>query len=124
MERVVEEVEHRNEVSLIGRLASEPVVRVLSRGGVVASWRLTVERVPRGSAAPEPGARGFDTLDCSAFEEGVRRVAQTWQEGDLLEVRGALRRHFWRSPTGVASRCEVETTWVRRRAAVPSRESR
>jgi single-strand DNA-binding protein len=35
-------------------------------------------------------------------------------DGTEVEVRGSLRRRFWRSPTGPASRYEVEVRSLRR----------
>jgi single-strand DNA-binding protein len=34
--------------------------------------------------------------------------------GTLVEIQGALRRRFWRTPTGSVSRYEVEVISLRR----------
>jgi len=33
----------------------------------------------------------------------VRRSALRWVQGDVVEVTGALRRRFWRTPAGTAA---------------------
>lgn len=108
--------DHRNEILLVGRLAAVPEVRTLPSGDVLATFRLVVgrpaaERAPR---TPRGRAVTVDTLDCVAWRGAVRRAASRWAAGDLLEVTGALRRRFWRSTSGAASRCEVEVAAARR----------
>lgn len=105
---------HVNEVRLVGRLAAEPVARELPSGDALVSFRLVVER---GSPAPGAVARRaptVDTLDCTAWRAKVRRASVRLHPGDLVEVTGALRRRFWRTPAGPASRSEVEVLTVRR----------
>lgn len=108
---------HVNEVRLVGRLAAEPVARELPSGDSLVSFRLVVERA---GVPTRPGARKpptVDTLDCAAWRSGVRRSAVRLRTGDVVEVQGALRRRFWRTPGGPASRSEVEVLKVRRVAA-------
>lgn len=114
---------HTNEVLLVGRLAADPVRRELPSGDPLVSFRLVVERPP----AARRGARGsasvrvptVDTLDCAAWRKDVHRTLTRLAPGDILEVHGALRRRFWRTGTGAASRSEVEVTLVRRLVAAP-----
>ena len=113
---------HANEVLLIGRLAADPVLRELPSGDPLVSFRLVVERptpVRRASrAAGTPGSRAptVDTLDCAAWRKDVQRSLTRATPGDELEVHGSLRRRFWRTGTGAASRSEVEVVRVRRRS--------
>lgn len=102
----------RNEVLLVGRLAADPVSRELPSGDLLTSFRLVVTR---RQAAPQRGA-GLDTIDCVARAAGVRRAAGAWRAGDVLELQGALRRRFFRTPAGVGSRYEVEVAKGRRLA--------
>lgn len=96
---------HRNEVVVAGRLSAPAERRELPSGDEVMTWRLVVER-PVGS----PG-QAFDVLDCSGWNARVRRGCAAWRPGDVIEVRGALRRRFWRSPGGaLQSRCDVEVS--------------
>ncbi len=109
-----------NVVLLTGRLSGEPASRVLPSGETLVTWRLVVDR----PAAKSPAGQRLptvDTIDCATFKRGVQRMATRWAPGDVLEVRGALRRRFWRGVNGAASRCEVEVLEVRRLAAQRSR---
>ena len=103
---------HRNEVTVCGRLAAAALPKVLPSGDEIVSWRLVVDR------PDQAGARGADLVDCTTFGARVRRQALGWQEGDLIEVSGALRRRFWRGAGGLQSRCEVEVATASKRAAV------
>lgn len=104
--------EHVNEVRLVGRLAAEPVDRVLPSGDRLVSFRIVVPRGPARRAAPR--APTVDTVDCAAWRKDVQRAVSRAGTGDLVEVQGALRRRFWRSPGGPASRSEVEVARLRR----------
>ena len=107
-------VEHANEVRLVGRLAADPVSRELPSGDLVVTFRLVVARErTRGAAG---SAATVDTLDCAAWTKATQRSLRGWEPGDVLEIHGALRRRFWRSPSGAASRSEVEVTSARRAA--------
>jgi single-strand DNA-binding protein len=101
---------HHNEVSVTGRLSTAAEERDLPSGDVVIGWRLVVERPPD---ATRPG---YDVIDCAAFGARVRRAALGWQPGSTIQVDGALRRRFWRSEGGTASRYEVEVRSAKRLA--------
>lgn len=105
----------RNEVELVGRLAAPAQERVLPSGDTLVSWRLIVDRPPGQRPLPE-GARAttVDTIDCVAWSAKPQRSAQRLEPGDVVAVSGALRRRFWRTGAGAASRCEVEVAVVRR----------
>jgi single-strand DNA-binding protein len=108
-------VQHSNEVHLVGRLAAEPQSRELPSGDVVVTFRVVVarERATRGSTAR---AATVDTINCAAWTKSAQRALRTWEPGDIVEVRGALRRRFWQSPHGPSSRSEVEVSSARRAA--------
>lgn len=103
-----DDFDHVNEVVLIGRLSGEVNARDLPSGDELVSFRVVVER-------PDSGV---DTIDCVAFRADVRRKVQRWNSGDVLEVHGHLRRRFWRTGNGPASRTEVEITSATRMAAL------
>ena len=110
------EIQARNEVFVTGRLAAEAEERELPSGDALTSWRLVVDRAPSRRKPPE-GTREttVDTLDCVAWAAGVQRLVASWQPGDLIAVEGAVRRRFWRAPTGgVASRYEIEVVKAKR----------
>lgn len=86
-----------NSVYLRGRLAEPATFRELPSGDVLAVFRL---KVPRPA-----GERGLeDSLECATTRLRVHRTLQRAAAGEELEVIGSLRRRFWRSPAGPASR--------------------
>jgi single-strand DNA-binding protein len=99
-----------NAVVLRGRLAAPVQERTLPSGDLLATFRLIVARPPTSRS----GAPTVDTLDCVVWAAALRRSTESWRPGDVVEVHGALRRRFWRSESGPASRCEVEVTDGRR----------
>jgi single-strand DNA-binding protein len=107
-----------NEVVLRGRLAAAADQRVLPSGDSMVTFRVVVDRPPRASASAS-SAR-VDTLDCAAFKADVRRRCLRWEPGDVLEVRGSLRRRFFRTGAGAASRYEVEVVAASRVARAPA----
>ncbi len=107
-------VDGHNEVVLGGRVSGQPTVRVLPSGDELVSWRLVVGRDNRGLSPSGRQLPTVDTIDCVAFKAGVRRVSSRWVGGEVIEVRGELRRRFWRGAAGAASRCEVEVLQVKR----------
>jgi single-strand DNA-binding protein len=106
----------RNEITLLGRLGAAADIRVLASGDQVCAFRVIVRRPPprRGSRPPTPRSPVVDTVDCAAWTAALRRTVLGWEPGDVVEVEGALRRRFWRAPSGPASRYEVEVVKARR----------
>lgn len=100
---------HRNEISLVGRFSGPESPRQLPSGDTLLAFRVVVERPRSGQARVS-----VDAIDCQALAAGVRRTVGRLQPGDLVEVRGALRRRFFRHPAGSASRYGVEAASVRR----------
>jgi single-strand DNA-binding protein len=101
--------EHRNEITLVGRVTSLPTERVLPSGDSICSWRIAVDR-----AGP---AAGFDVVDCAAWTARPRRAAASWSHHDVVEIEGALRRRFYSG----GSICEVEVKRARRLAPALTR---
>lgn len=95
-----------NCVFLRGRLADDPVIRDLPSGDVMATFRLTVARVPGGRVK-------VDSIDCASVRSRVRRTLGRAVPGDQLEIRGCLQRRFWRSESGPSSRYTVDVETVR-----------
>ncbi len=63
-----------------------------------------------------------DTIDVACWSASARRAAGRFAAGDVVEVEGALRRRFFRTGAGAASRYEVEARSLRR-ASAPTRAS-
>ena len=108
-----------NEVTVGGRVSGSPVERELPSGDRVVQFRVVVRR-----ALPRPASGGskaaVDTIDVSCWTRALQRKAMRCVPGELVTVHGALRRRFWRSPGGPASRYEVEVTALERHR-LPSR---
>lgn len=102
-----------NAVFLRGRLADEVQVRELPSGDVMATFRLTVGR-------PKNERGSVDSIECVSTRSRVRATLGRVEVGTVLEVNGALRRRFWRSATGVASRYSVEVASLSVSRAGPS----
>lgn len=105
-------LEHRNEVRLVGRISADPVLTKLPSGDLVATVRLVVER-PR-PAAGRGSRRQVDALACAAWDADVRREVMRWCADDIVEVKGALHRRFWRGDGVPHSRYEIQLTEARR----------
>lgn len=123
MEQVDETATTVNEVVLRGRVSGAPQERELPSGSVLVSFRLVVprDRTPM-TAASKPVS---DWIECSAWGARVRRQAGGWADGDQVEVRGALRRRYYRAGDQSRTSVEVEMLGGRlvRRATVRGRES-
>lgn len=92
-----------NEVRLRGRWTGA-VERELPSGDQVVTARLVVPRA----------GGGVDTIDCALWRADLRRRALRVPEGTTVALEGSLRRRFWRTPAGAASRYEVEVQGLRR----------
>lgn len=97
-----------NEVRLVGRVSGEPQARVLPSGDEVVTLRVVVSRTD---------GRPVDTIDLACWSARARRSVEHLRDGTRVEVEGSLRRRFYRTPGGAASRYEVEVRrLVRERA--------
>jgi single-strand DNA-binding protein len=96
--------ESTNEVRLVGRLSQAPEDRVLPSGDALCTFRVVVGRTEAAARARQ----SVDALECVAWSARARRSVRSWSVGDVVEVRGALRRRFFRAGGSVASRVEVE----------------
>ena len=95
-----------NTVELSGRVSGEPDAKVLPSGDDLVTLRVVVVR---------PTGGPVDTIDLACWSAGARRSAARLSDGDEVHVTGALRRRFFRTPGGAASRYEVEVTNLTRR---------
>lgn len=100
-----------NQVALVGRLSLTPEARVLPSGDEMVALRVVV---PRSAKPRRKGAPTVDVIDVACWSAPTRRAALRFEAGVLIEVAGALRRRFFRGPSGVTSRYEVEAASVRR----------
>lgn len=100
----MDEADVLNEVVLRGRVSGVPYERELPSGSVLVGFRLVLarERTPMTASSKQVS----DWVECSAWGARVRRQAGSWRDGDRVEVRGALRRRYFR--VGAQSRTSVE----------------
>lgn len=108
-------VEPINSVRLVGRLGGEATETVLPSGSVISAFRVVIARPPDHESGQK-----VDALECTAWSGRVRRSARTWRKGDLVEVEGAIRRRFFSTPSGRASRVEIEVSSARVVRRAPS----
>jgi len=107
---------HCNEVRLVGRVTGAPVSRELPSGDLVVTLRVTVDRPARGRDAKKAAStrRQVDAVDLACWTARTRGAALRLVEHDVVEVRGALRRRFYRAGAAPVSRYEVEVEQLRR----------
>ena len=96
-----------NEVRLVGRVTSLAIAKVLPSGDKVVEFRVVI-----GREKIRNGKKEVDSLDIAAWSASARRAALAVKIDTWVEVRGSVRRRFWRAPTGLASRWQVEASEV------------
>ncbi len=94
-----------NSVLLVGRVSGEVAEKELPSGDRVAEFRIVVARDDRD---------GFDTFDIAVWKAALRKRALSLDNEEWLEIKGVLRRRFWRNGAGVASRWQVEGREIKR----------
>lgn len=103
-----------NSVVLRGRVSAEPEVRELPSGDELVTFRLIVTRAPRRNGGGVGERTTVDVIDIACWSARTRRSARTLMPETVVRVEGALRRRFFRTGGGAASRYEVEASSVRR----------
>lgn len=94
-----ERVDEVNTVEITGRVSGDPTAREMPSGDELVTLRVVVSR---GEGQP------VDTIDCACWSAASRRAALRLTDGTRVRVEGSLRRRFFRTPGGAASRYEVE----------------
>ncbi len=94
-----------NEVVLCGRVAAQARERELPSGDCIITGRVIVDR---DAQSLKHSAQRVDTIDCVGWTGRVQSSMRRWRQGDQVEVRGSIRRRFFRASAGPASRVEVE----------------
>lgn len=106
--------EGANEVRLVGRVTSVPVVVDLPSGDALVSFRISVPRSPGAArtAATTTGQR-VDSIPCSAWSAALRRRIAGWRPGDTVEIAGAVCCRFYQAGGATRSRVEVVASSAR-----------
>ena len=101
----IEEVDYSlNDVALRGWVTTIASERELPSGDLVVQFRIAITR-PEG---------GVDTIDLESWSAKTRRTASSLKDGEWVEVSGSIRRRFWKSGAGLASRWQVVTAEIKR----------
>ncbi|MEJ6574470.1 MAG: single-stranded DNA-binding protein [Actinomycetes bacterium] len=98
-----------NAVHLVGRVTSQAIEKELPSGDKVVEFRVVI-----GRGSSRNGRKEVDSLDVAAWSAKARRAALAVKIDSWVEVKGCVRRRFWRAPTGLASRWQVEASEVLR----------
>jgi single-strand DNA-binding protein len=101
--------DYLNQVALVGRLSGEAKEKVLPSGSKVVEFRLVIEREKDRSGSKQL----VDTIDIATWSAAGRKSALKLDENAWISVNGAIRRRFWQSPTGLASRWQVEASEIK-----------
>ncbi len=96
-----------NEVRLVGRVTSLAVEKELPSGDKVVEFRVVI-----GRGKIRNGKKEVDSLDIAVWSARARKAALAVKIDTWVEVKGSVRRRFWRAPTGLASRWQVEASEV------------
>lgn len=94
-----------NYIKLCGHVSGIPELRTLPSGDEIVTFRVVVPRAEEGRV---------DTIDCQVSTAALRRKVLKINDSSEVEVEGSLHRRFWRGPSGLASRYEVEVRTLQR----------
>jgi single-strand DNA-binding protein len=94
-----------NDLLLRGRVSAPATVKELPSGDKVVEFLLIISRLDR---------EGVDTLDIAAWSGKSRKTALSLKSDEWIEVSGSVHRRFWQSPSGLASRWQIEATEIAR----------
>jgi single-strand DNA-binding protein len=98
------EAGYLNTVTLVGRVSAAPEARDLPSGDRLVTLRVVVDRpAERGTTK-----RVVDVIDVACWSRRTQRTAGSLGPEDAVRVEGALRRRFFATGAGRASRYEVE----------------
>lgn len=102
-----------NDVRLLGRMTSVPVVVDLPSGDALVSFRVSVPRSPGSARASSTSGQRVDSIPCSAWSPALRRRIAGWRPGDTVEVSGAVCCRFYQAGGATRSRVEVVVSSAR-----------
>ena len=85
-----------NQVTIMGRLAVEPVLEQISSGIPLCKFRVASER----DFPDRDGNRQTDFLSCVAWRNTATFLAKNFAKGSMLIVQGHLREEVWKDAEG------------------------
>src|SRR4051794_4586754 len=101
---------HVNTVTLVGRVSAAPDLRDLPSGDRLVTLRIVVDRPPARGVTK----RAVDVIDVACWSKRTQRTATSLAPDDAVGVEGSLRRRFFATGGGRASRYEVEASRLAR----------
>ena len=106
-----DELDHepKNEVHLQGRVSSTPVEKQLPSGDLVVEFRIVVER-----KKTRLNRREVDSINIAVWLARPRKRALALDIDDWVSIEGAIRRRFWHSSGGLASRWQIEASQLQK----------
>jgi single-strand DNA-binding protein len=88
-----------NLVQIVGRIATEPELRVFDSGTRLIRYLITTRQ-------SDP-TRRVDVVPVTYWDPSDELVEAMGNRGDRISVTGSIQRRFWQSPDGRQSRLEV-----------------
>jgi single-strand DNA-binding protein len=109
MAEINDKFEYLNEVAIIGRLSGSPIEKDLPSGDKVVELRIVVGRDKKSMLKSKVSV---DTIDVAVWGARNRKMVLKFDQNSWIEVKGSIRRRFWHSPGGLASRWQVEASEI------------
>ena len=88
-----------NNVIIMGRLVSDPVVRTTSNGTMVANMRIACDRDVTAQAA-QNGEKKADFFDVIAWRKTAEFATKYFFKGKPILIQGRLQSRNWEDKTG------------------------
>lgn len=92
-----------NAIDIMGRLTKDPELRYTQSEKAVATFTIACER----DFADKTGKRPVDFIDCVAWDNPAKFIADHFHKGDMIAVTGRLQKRSWEAQDG-SKRTAVE----------------
>lgn len=102
---------YQNQVILQGRISGKPERKKLPSGDTIVQFRLIVDRktgLKSKSKSADKKKRQVDTIDIGVWKKKLQIKALSLVPEQFAKVEGAIRRNFWTTPAGLASRYQID----------------
>lgn len=102
---------YRNQVILQGRISGKPERKKLPSGDTIVQFRLIVDRktgLKSKSKSADKKKRQVDTIDIGVWKKNLQIKALSLVPEQFAKIEGAIRRNFWTTPAGLASRYQID----------------
>ena len=102
---------YQNQVILQGRISGKPERKKLPSGDTIVQFRLIVDRktgLKSKSKSADKKKREVDTIDIGVWKKKLQIKALSLVPEQFAKIEGAIRRNFWTTPAGLASRYQID----------------